>query len=519
MRSKYLFILLILIALVHGRSFSQQKSLEDGYHTFKYPNGTISSEGYIRDGKPDAYWKSYYVTGVLKSEGKRRNFKLDSIWVFYTQTGDTLEKIDYLFGKKSGYYLKYKRDNVYGLYVFSKELYAADKREGIAKIYFADGSIKQTIPYADGKKQGLSKEYNNKGELITLYEYNNDFLISRERINRYNSDNQKDGDWKEYYPDGTLWKDMTYRNGVLHGYYREYDQRGVLLLAMLYDNGELVEESVDDDPDIEIRNRYDNEGRLIYSGPYREETPVGIHREYDISGAVVNSFIYNDNGIIVSEGIINEDGQRSGPWTNYYPDGSIKEKGAYQDNRRTGMWNFYNRKGDIIQKGGYRNGRIDGRWEWYYENGKILREEYYYQGKRDGEFFEYSKEGEIISSGYYTDNEKNGKWLYTIGDHREEGSYIIGLRDGQWKYYDNEGNLKYRGSYVQGNPDGYHIYYWDNGKIKEEQYYKMGIRQRSWKKYDEEGTLLMTITYKDNIEKKINGVKVNLPASDVKLIK
>ena len=47
----------------------------------------------------------------------------------------------------------------------------------------------------------------------------------------------------------------------------------------------------------------------------------------------------------------------------------------------------------------------------------------------------------------------------------------------------------------------------------------MGIKQRSWKKYDQEGVLLMTISYKDDVEKRINGVKVDLPASDVKLIK
>lgn len=519
MNYRYLYISIILFFVTVGLSFSQQNVLDDGYHIFKYPNGTVSSEGMIRDGKPDAYWKSYYVTGVLKSEGKRRNFLLDSVWVFYTQTGDTLEKIDYMFGKKSGYYLKYKRDNTYGLYVYSRELFASDKREGKGNIYFPNGKTKQTIPYIEGKKQGLSKEYDKEGELITLYEYNNDFLIARERINRYNNDKQKNGDWKEYYQDGTLRKDMTYRNGELHGYYREYDERGILLIAMLYDNGELVEESVDDDPDIEIRNRYDSEDHLIYSGPFREETPVGIHREYDISGNVINAFIYNDHGIVVSEGIITEEGQRSGAWKNFYPDGLLKEQGAYQSNRRIGEWNFYNRKGSIVQKGGYRFGRIDGRWEWFYDNGNILREEYYYQGRRDGEFNEYSNKGELISSGHYTDNEKNGSWKYTVGDHREEGNYIIGLRDGAWKYYDIEGNMKYKGNFQQGNPVGYHIYYWENGETREEQYYKMGIKQRSWKKYDTDGVLLMTISYKDDVEKRINGVKVSLPASDVKLIK
>ncbi|MDX1358656.1 MAG: hypothetical protein R3232_07490, partial [Clostridia bacterium] len=148
---KKIALIFILLFLVTGIStvFGQEK-LSDGYHIFKYPNGSVSSEGTIRDGKPDGYWKSYYVTGVLKSEGRRRNFLLDSIWVFYSQTGDTLEKIDYLFGKKSGYYYRYKRDKTKGLYIYSRELFAADKREGTAFIYFPDGSIKQTIPYSEG---------------------------------------------------------------------------------------------------------------------------------------------------------------------------------------------------------------------------------------------------------------------------------------------------------------------------------------------------------------------------------
>jgi len=96
-------ISLLIIISLPVVILAQSNTSEDGYKVFSYPNGSVSSEGYMRDGKPDGYWKSYWVTGVIKSEGKRRNFLLDSVWVFYTQTGDTLEKIDYMLGKKSGY--------------------------------------------------------------------------------------------------------------------------------------------------------------------------------------------------------------------------------------------------------------------------------------------------------------------------------------------------------------------------------------------------------------------------------
>jgi len=514
-----LFIVFFILLIAINNLAGQETIMEDGFHIFKYPNGSVSSEGTMRDGKPDGYWKSYYVTGVIKSEGRRRNFLIDSIWVFYTQTGDTLEKIDYLYGKKSGYYLKYKRENTKGLYVWSRELYAADRREGTSYQYYPDGSLKLTIPYINGKKDGLSKEYDENGELISLYEYNNDFLISRERINRFDKEGKRQGEWKEFFPNGSIKREMTYRDDLIHGYYKEYNQNGILVLTMLYDMGVIVEENVDDDPDIEIVNRYDNNGNLIYSGPYRINIPVGVHREYDATGTIIKSYIYNDNGIKMSEGIVDEEGNRQGAWKILFDDGSVMEEGDYLANRRSGQWKYYERNGRTIQVGSFRNGRSDGEWLWYYNDGSLLREEDYYQGRRDGSFIEYSKDGTVISKGEYSDGEKNGAWIYTVGDHREEGSYIMGLRDGLWKYMDNEGNLLYKGNYIQDNPDGYHYYYYPGGKIKEEQYYSMGIKQRTWKKYNEEGIATMTIGYKDDIERRINGVKVNLPESDIKLIK
>jgi hypothetical protein len=40
---------------------------------FRFENGAVSSEGYLRDGKPDGSWKTYYSNGKLKTEGNRKN--------------------------------------------------------------------------------------------------------------------------------------------------------------------------------------------------------------------------------------------------------------------------------------------------------------------------------------------------------------------------------------------------------------------------------------------------------------
>ncbi|MDR2887863.1 MAG: hypothetical protein LBV26_07695 [Bacteroidales bacterium] len=491
----------------------------NGFHKLYYPNGAVSSEGTMRNGKPDGFWKSYYITGVKKSEGKRTNFLLDSIWIFYDQTGDTTEKINYLLGKKNGYYYKYEKDPLKGVYIYSSELFAGDSKEGTSYIYFPDGKTRQTIIYSGGRRNGLSKEYDREGNVVTFLEYRNDILINREQINRTDSRGLKQGGWKEFYPGGNVKSEGTYRDNLLHGYYKEYDIRGKLSLTMLYDNGAIVESNIEDIPDIEISNRYDPEGKLVYSGPFRNDTPVGVHREFDKDGKITNSYIYDDNGQQLSEGIVDEAGNRNGKWKDLYPDGKTQAEGQYSGNRKSGAWKYYSKAGRIEQTGSYNAGRPDGVWKWYYESGQLLQEEEYFQGRRDGMRSEYTETGEQITHGQYADGERNGDWKYKSGDYTEEGKYIIGLKDGVWKAYYPDGKLLFKGNFIQDNPDGEHKYYHENGKVKEEQYFRMGIRQRAWKKYDEEGNQILVIGYRDDIETTVNGVRINLPESDIKLIK
>jgi len=507
------FILISIIGIAQNEG-----ALPEGYKVFKYPNGTVSSEGLFINDKPEGFWKSYYVTGIKKSEGQYKNFLLDSIWIFYDQAGDTTEKINYLFGKKNGWYYKYKKDPSIGTYIWSKELFAGNKKESTAFIYFPDGKIQQTFIYNNGKKEGLSKEYDKDGDIITLFEYNNDFLVSRERINRLDDNGLKQGVWKEFYPNGIIKSEKQYKDDLMHGYYKEYDNRGRLVLTMLYEDGSIVKSKVEDEPDIEIVNKYDPDGNLIYSGPYRNNVPVSIHREYNKDGSVINAFIYNDNGLMLSEGVVDEAGNRNGKWKELYADGQVLAEGQFANNRRSGLWKFYNSSAGTEQTGSYNNGRPDGLWKWYYENGALLREEEYFQGQRDGLYTEYSVTGEIIAQGQYSDGEKNGEWIFKSGDFSEEGKYIIGLKDGVWRSYFTNGKVKYKGNYVQGNPDGQQSFYYENGKLKEVQYFRMGIREKTWKKFNEEGVAVMVITYKNDVEISINGVKIKLPESDTKLI-
>jgi len=501
----------------------QGEKSDSSFVQFFYPNDQVSSEGLMRDGKPDGYWKTYYVTGVNKSEGKRTNFLLDSLWKFYNQAGELTEQISYKIGEKSGYSDKYIYNNPQKpgqSTLISRELYVMGRKEGNSFYYHPTGELKLIVFYKNGKKQGLSRTFTEEGTLITVVQYKDNYVVDRERLNRTDEEGNRQGTFRAYYENGKIKKEEHYLDNQLHGYYREFDGRGELVMAMRYERGKIMEEIDEDMKELlDMKSTFDLEGRLIFTGGYIDGVPLGIHRFFDTAGVVENAYLYNELGEKVSEGIIDEQGKRKGAWTNFYSTGEVRAKGTYVNNQRSGNWTYYFRKGGIEQKGKFERDRFRGIWNWYYPNGNKWREESYFNGREDGMFVEYDPVGNILTRGDYISGEKDGEWIYQVGDHEERGTYVIGLREGTWKYYYPNGALKYEGSFSQGNPDKRHKYYHPNGALKEEQYYELGIREKNWKKYDSEGNLVMTITYKNNEEQRINGIRIKLPESDIKLIR
>ncbi len=513
---------IILILFFCANNLLGQIDMEDGPMKIYYPNGQVSSEGIIKDGKPDGYWKTYYVTGISKSEGKRQNYLLDSTWNFYNQSGELLEEINYQLGVRSGYVIKYAYDNPNqpGMQtLISKELYINDKKEGNSYYYYITGELKESIYYSNGKKQGPAREFEKDSTVITLLQYNNNYLVSREKINRRDNEGQRQGTYKVFHEDGSLKKEENYLDDDLHGYFREFDETGDLLQAMRYERGAVIEELDEEAKEIiDFKRTYDELGRIVFSGAYFEGVPRGIHRFFDITGTIVNSYIYNERGQRLSEGIVDEQGRKVGNWIDYYVSGKKKAVGTYLDNKRSGQWTYYFENNKIEQKGKFIRGKFDGLWMWYHANGLVWREESYFNGKEDEYSTEYDIDGNVLSEGNFVDGERDGDWIYDVGDHKETGAYILGLREGKWTYFFENGDVKFKGNYLQGNPDGIQIYYYPTGKIREDQYFKKGAREKMWRKYDEEGNVILAITYKNNVEYRINGVKINLPESDIKFI-
>lgn len=491
---------------------SAQESSQNGYVKLYYPNGKISSEGNMINGKPDGFWITYYLNGVKKSEGSRRNFLLDSTWIFYDEKGDTTEKINYVLGKRNGYFYKYKVSNAVNIgnvnYLESKELFVNDKKEGLSYYFFENGKVKEIINYKNGKRSGPGKEFNKDGLIVTLYEFYNDFMIERQFVNRYGKEGLKQGTWIDLYDNGKIKSERVYVNDTINGFAKEFNERGDVTVSLLYDKGNLKQPEKIEDFSLDEKIEYYDNGNPKRKGFYKNSIPIGIHSYYNEKGEIINARIFNDNGKVVSEGMLTEDGKKEGLWKNFFEDGELKSEGNFKNNRQVGEWKFFFNGSVPEQIGNFSNGYFDGEWKWFHKNGKPLRVEEYVRGKREGKFLEFNEVGDTVSVGYYVEGEMDGDWMIRVGDNIEMGKYVVGLKEGIWKEFYKSGILKSEGTYIQGNPDGKFLIYYENGKLKEEQFYVNGFKEKTWRKFNELGAISLTIAYENNFEKRINGIKI-----------
>jgi antitoxin component YwqK of YwqJK toxin-antitoxin module len=503
-----LFFLLPLLLI------AQPKNVIDpnGLNRYYYPNGKVSSEGMMRDGKPDGYWKTFYDNGKLKSEGNRKEFQLDSIWKFYTEDGKQSLEFSYKNGKKSGFKKTFTKEGK----VESEEMYTEDVKQGFTNYYYKEGPLWKKIPFLKGREDGIAYEYAPDGTLITLIEYKAGFIRSQEKINRKDANGLKQGMWKEFFSEGKIKTEGPYTDDLKNGYFKDYDTNGNLVNTSKYEFGKLVK-NAPELAKVEVQVDYHPNGTRKFIGNFKNGIPEGVAREYDTLGHIINSQIYLD-GVLMGEGIYDAGGYEQGHWKEYHANGALKAEGEYLNGKKVGAWVFFHPNGKTEQKGKYDNrGRPVGEWKWYYEDGKLLREETYIDGLVNGTMVEYSDDSlsHVITKGDLVDDLKEGPWFFEMADYREEGTYKGDKREGMWKHiYTTNGKTRFEGNFTDGQPDGDHVYYYENGKVREEGKYIFGRKEGDWKYFDEDdGMLILTITYKDDVEIKFDGQKIKVDSS------
>ena len=200
-----------------------------------------------------------------------------------------------------------------------------NERVGIWKKYYANKRIRYTGQFKAGKEVGVFNFYDvttsEKPVIVKTFFENSDslfvqFFTLKGTIKTEGVINgrKRVGNWKYFYPDGTLMSEENYKDGVLDGAQLVYYPDGRTTVFTQYKEG--LKDGVS--------SKYSSKGILIEEVSYKNNKPNGLAKYFELNGNLKETGVYKN-------------GKRVGNWA-YYLDGEIapaserKKKESYKLN-------------------------------------------------------------------------------------------------------------------------------------------------------------------------------------------
>jgi antitoxin component YwqK of YwqJK toxin-antitoxin module len=125
---------------------------------------------------------------------------------------------------------------------------------------------------------------------------------------------------------------------------------------------------------------------------------------------------WHANGVLRSEGAVDARGREDGPWTYWYAEGELRERGSWTAGRREGQWTQWYPNGQVHSSGerrwDERQGASprEGLWKFWYSNGQQRAIGKFERGAPVGAWTWWDHRGEV-------DHERSG--IYESGVRRD----------------------------------------------------------------------------------------------------
>jgi antitoxin component YwqK of YwqJK toxin-antitoxin module len=148
-------------------------------------------------------------------------------------------------------------------------------------------------------------------------------------------DGKPDGEQKVYDIDGVLLKHYIYEEGIL------------ISKKKFFETGDpkLIEHRNLDDELDGIYTVYNDIGKLVEEGQYKNDYKDGIWKNYYHNGDIMNTITYKN-------------GKKTGKAVDYYK-GNVKELvGEYFKNKKIGLWKEFTILGKLKKEYNYENGKL-----------------------------------------------------------------------------------------------------------------------------------------------------------------
>ncbi len=186
-----------------------EKGKKQGPSKSWYPTGELRSELEFVEGLPQGRMIIYYPNGRKEFEGPLKNGERHGTWFQFNGDGSVHRRLSYLNG----------------------ELKEEVRENGTFTEYYPDEKPRSEITYRKGKKEGPFVEYHDTGEWVIVPRPADPVTGERADVMR-----ELKGQTKKI--------EGRYKNDLLDGEVREYDERGRLLKVTTYEAGVVKGEQV-----------------------------------------------------------------------------------------------------------------------------------------------------------------------------------------------------------------------------------------------------------------------------------
>jgi antitoxin component YwqK of YwqJK toxin-antitoxin module len=304
--------------------------------------------------KPAAHTKliqERFSDGRLKIERKVTvdsdgNFVNDGAWRQWNEAGRLLAEGRYADGKRVGQWARWlDRDDAELLATAPFDQFQAPF---VSRANFAGGQMDGEWTIADARGRKCSR--------VTLK--------SGVRV----------GTATLWLPDGKIFRDINFINGLPSGDLRELGSDGELKTVASYVDGQQVVNKLSRFPESELKQ---------IESTWLTAASSAFERD-DFWHVTFAKFTVQERQL------------RHGAWKTWYSNGQLQCEGNYEYGRESGTFTWWHANGTQAVEGHFVDGRPDREWNWWYTNGQKAAEVKFNRGAVVGQWRHWASDGQII---------------------------------------------------------------------------------------------------------------------------
>ena len=346
----------------------------------------------------------FYKTGELKNINYYKNGLKEGKSIKYSKDGRIIG------------FVIYKKGIVYSSDSFNRFNKKGEK-SGIWKEFYENIKLQEEGPFIDGLRNGIFRYYDKRGNL-------DDIIHFELGVKKEDSENSNIVDViRRFHINGTISQETILINGLKNGVTRSFDEKGQIISGGEYKEGLLTAIGITlktgekqgkwiffyDDHEKKSEGFFVNglkEGEWIYYFISGEVEQKGFYRNgqldkewnwWSISGEILRTENYDF-------------GKEEGEFIELNIEGKTISKGVYKNGLKEGFWIYH--VNDHREEGKFINGEFDGNWRHWYSDNQLKFEGKYSFGQPEGKHKHYFSNGLVNYYGGYESGVKHGKWCH-----------------------------------------------------------------------------------------------------------